>query len=94
MLKQKLKITANHYGWFEFRLCNRDENGGAEATHECLNKYLLADASGNTRFNIGSTLGKITTQVRLPSGLSCQQCVIQVKEYQFKKRYFNLISVY
>jgi uncharacterized protein (DUF608 family) len=42
-----VQITANHLGWFEFRLCDNN-NPKKAATPECLDKYLLqlADGSG------------------------------------------------
>ena len=59
-------------------MCNRDDLDGAEATHDCLNKNLLATPSGETRVFIGSKFGNISTKLKLPAGLTCQQCVFQV----------------
>ncbi|XP_052081951.1 uncharacterized protein LOC127719748 [Mytilus californianus] len=74
-----VEITANHKGWFEFRLCpNNDVK--KPATHACLDKYLLklADGSG-TRDHIDTSVGMRTKKWILPSGLTCTQCVLQWK---------------
>lgn len=75
-----VKVTANHWGWFEFRLCNADSlyAQGKDATQECLNQNLLKDVNGKTRHNIGSTIGMTNFRLVLPSGLSCNHCVFQV----------------
>jgi hypothetical protein len=49
-----LKVTANHLGYFEFRLCNTDKLGGQDASQECLDKTILGDKFGKKRFNIGN----------------------------------------
>lgn len=73
------KITANHKGYFEFRVCNTDLLNGAEATQECLDQILLTDKFGRTRIPIASNLkGRTNFQLQLPSGLTCQHCVFQV----------------
>jgi len=74
-----VEITANHYGYFEFRLCNVDGKAG-DATQSCLDQTLLKDVNGNTKIFItrGKT-GKFTTRLNLPSGFSCNHCVFQWK---------------
>ena len=76
-----VEITAQHGGWFEFRICpNNDVH--TPATHECLNQHVLsrADGSGNRVFmRIGGPQGFHNTTLRLPSGLTCTQCVLQWK---------------
>ncbi|CAF1002048.1 unnamed protein product [Brachionus calyciflorus] len=44
----KVELTANHLGWFEFKLCNADDlyAQGLDANHDCLNKNLLKDTNG------------------------------------------------
>ena len=48
-----IQITANHKGYFEFRIC--DVTGwDTDATQECLNSTILklADDNRSTRYNI------------------------------------------
>ncbi len=72
-----VEVTANHLGYFEFRLCNVDNMNG-DATQDCLDKTILKDAYGNTQIQIGSYTGHMTLQLQLPKGFTCQHCVFQV----------------
>lgn len=78
-------VTANHYGYFEFRICNLDKEttkGGEEATQECLNKQMLKDLNGKTQIYIKrGFFGKINTTLVLPTKLTCKHCVFQVFSY-------------
>ncbi|XP_055873782.1 uncharacterized protein LOC106052195 isoform X2 [Biomphalaria glabrata] len=75
-----LDITANHKGWNEFRICDIAKSGGIEATQACLNKTLLADRSGKTRFDLSSNkTGFFYYSLRLPPGMTCSHCVLQWK---------------
>ena len=74
----QVQITANHRGWFEFRLCVRDDRS-VTLTHECLNRHLLENGDGRSRFDIGRRTGRIVTRLQLPSGVACEQCVLQWK---------------
>jgi hypothetical protein len=76
----KLQITVAHRGWHEFRICNIAKSGGVEANQECLDKTLLANATGHTRFTEGTTSpGFYEFTLILPSGLTCNHCLIQWK---------------
>ena len=76
-----IKLTANHLGWFEFRLCNADAlfAQGKDADQDCLNQNLLRDQFGNSRMiatpGIGSTFNY---KLILPMNLLCNRCVFQV----------------
>lgn len=72
-----VEVTANHLGYFEFRLCNTDNLNG-DATQSCLNQIVLADSTGRKQFQIGTKLGEATFKLRLPSNLVCKHCVFQV----------------
>ncbi|KAI0231830.1 hypothetical protein LSAT2_017807 [Lamellibrachia satsuma] len=76
-----VEVTAQHGGWFEFRICpNNDVT--TPATHECLNRNLLplADGTGSRMYlQIDDPVGFYNTTLRLPRGLSCTQCVLQWK---------------
>ncbi|XP_045162968.2 uncharacterized protein LOC123527523 isoform X2 [Mercenaria mercenaria] len=78
MMEIKVHITANHKGWFEYRLC-RNDNSRAAVTQDCFDQNLLADESGATRFTITSSMFHISHWVKLPDGLSCSACVLQWK---------------
>ncbi|GFR75827.1 cell wall integrity and stress response component 4-like [Elysia marginata] len=76
-----IHITANHRGYFEFRLCPV-EDAKVEVTQACLDthileredgegtKYFLPEGKSNQFFNIS---------LRLPPDLTCERCVIQWK---------------
>jgi len=72
-----VQLTANHEGWFEFRMCENNDVHKA-ITQECLDEHLLelADGSG-TRYKITSDMYHVQTKLRLPEGVQCEQCVIQ-----------------
>ena len=71
-----VEVTANHLGFFEFRLCPVN-NVKVRATHECLNRNLLKRLDGSTRKYIGTTLGMVSVILQLPVYLTCSQCVLQ-----------------
>lgn len=73
----KLKVSANHKGWFEFRICNIDDMA-SDATQECLDKIMLPDLTGKTRINLEMGIFNFETKLKLPANLSCNQCVFQV----------------
>lgn len=79
-------MTANHRGYFEFKLC--PNNSPKQVTSEsCLNKYLLkrvktkdADETFHeTRFYPGTENKVYEMRYSLPEGLTCSQCVLQWK---------------
>lgn len=79
-----IQITANHLGYFEFRLCPKQSND-EWVTQECLDRHLLelVDVPGTggqadgTRFVIEQTNGFFFPVVRLPAGITCHNCVLQ-----------------
>ncbi|XP_039257738.2 uncharacterized protein LOC120334321 [Styela clava] len=72
-----VEITAQHKGYFEFRLC--DWNKPKEiVTQECLDRHLLETNMGFKYSGITKT-GKYVVPVKLPEGLTCTQCVLQWK---------------
>ena len=76
----KVELTANHLGWFEFRLCNADDlySQGKDATHECLDQNLLKTLNKQTRIQVKQNDRMIQTQLVLPQDLTCERCVFQV----------------
>jgi hypothetical protein len=76
-----VELTTNHRGWFEFRLCNIDNMN--EATQECLDRTLLKDASGKSRFDSPSQVegwqGHFKHSLIIPTNFECNHCVFQWK---------------
>ncbi|XP_071454440.1 uncharacterized protein [Hetaerina americana] len=71
-------VTANHGGYFEFRLCPLASKKDIE-TEECFDRYPLelADRSG-TRFKVPNYGPRnFDVKLRLPRGLRCNQCVLR-----------------
>ena len=75
----RIHITANHKGWVEFRLCEHN-NPLTNITEECLNRNLLADKEGVSRFKIPQEVAKhYLYNLAIPDGLRCRACVLQWK---------------
>ncbi|CAG5131784.1 unnamed protein product [Candidula unifasciata] len=87
-----LRITANHRGWIEFRLCAYDDpevgdleydsSGNlVEVTQECLDKHLMSLEDGRTRFYLPGEFanGDQTIKVRLSEGLTCKNCLFPME---------------
>lgn len=78
-----VQLTANHKGYFEFRLCQH-EDPLTNITQACLDQHVLVvDSTGQTRYIVPAG-GYQSTQdlrinLRLPQGLSCRACVLQWK---------------
>jgi hypothetical protein len=69
-------------GYFEFRLCNLDNNPNSDATQECLDGNLLKIAgTDSTKFRDVGQYGsqQINIRVQLPSNVACRHCVFQWK---------------
>ncbi|CAF1085428.1 unnamed protein product [Didymodactylos carnosus] len=76
-------LSANHKGFFEFRLCPIDGWAG-DATQDCLDQHLLTivNTNGQTRFTDVERYGTnkvIPVLIQLPPGVQCQHCVFQWK---------------
>ncbi|XP_033754405.1 uncharacterized protein LOC117337502 [Pecten maximus] len=70
-------ITANHKGWFEFRICEAVDNN-TPVTQSCLDQHLLTLDNGGTQYNLaGNVKDDISIGVHLPPDLSCDHCVLQ-----------------
>ncbi len=79
-----VEITANHKGFFEFRLCDvAKANNDGEATQQCLNQNLLKDTFGRMKIPCLPGTGKFTSKLLLPATMSCTRCVFQVNKYLF-----------
>jgi len=73
-------LTANHKGYFEFRLCSLDSTPNSEATQACLDRRVLKLAgSDSTKYRDVDKFGSqaITVRLQLPSDVACRHCVFQ-----------------
>lgn len=72
-----VELTANHMGFFEFRLCPHNQPH-VPVTNECLDQNVLKRVDGSgTRYYPGPGAKKFYAKYRLPRGLTCTQCVMQ-----------------
>lgn len=82
----RVELTANHRGYFEFKLCPNNAPKQV-ASQSCLDKYVLrrvktkdADETFHeTRFYPGLENKVYEMRYSLPQGLTCSQCVMQWK---------------
>ncbi|CAF1289427.1 unnamed protein product [Adineta ricciae] len=75
-------LTANHKGYFEFRLCSLDSNPDSEATQDCLDRRLLKlVGTDSTKYRDVDKYGSeaITVRLQLPADVACRHCVFQWK---------------
>ncbi|XP_059178733.1 uncharacterized protein LOC131957910 [Physella acuta] len=73
----QVDITANHKGYFEFKICPTN-NPKVRTTQDCLDRYPLqmADGSG-THYKISAESKMFYVDVILPADLTCDFCVLQ-----------------
>jgi hypothetical protein len=84
IMQATVEVTANHLGYFEFRMCNLDLTPGQDATQDCLDKNLLFDVFGNSRQMVtANNIGILNYQLMVPKGLTCAHCVFQVSFFFF-----------
>ena len=74
---QLLKLTANHKGVFEFRICNLDTIDG-DVTQECLNNTILTIANTTDTIYVlkDNKVMKHKYKIQLPEKLVCKHCVL------------------
>lgn len=77
MIKIAVEITANHLGWFEFKVCPAD-GSNKEVSQSCLDKHVLTIEEGSeTKYFLGSKIGWVNLRARLPRDVTCDKCVFQ-----------------
>lgn len=70
------KITANHEGFFEFRLCNID-GWADDASQECLNKTLLnVVGTQSSKYQVAKFMHTAEYQITIPPNFLCNHCVL------------------
>lgn len=75
LLPVSVMITANHLGYFYYQICKMD---GARESKECFAANSLKLVNGQDKFPVASsTTGWYNTTLQLPSGLTCNHCVLQ-----------------
>ena len=91
MINTTIDITANHFGYFEFRLCPLDMGHSRRPrrlTQRCLDQYILKIGPSDSKSNGDDTRYYLPhgnksyfyVPVELPSEIfSCQHCVLQWK---------------
>lgn len=72
-------ITANHFGYFTFKLCPK-QSASELVTQDCLNNYNLTVVNGDgtgLRYLVDEETVYHYPIVKLPDDVSCDNCVIQ-----------------
>lgn len=73
-IKVKVDITANHKGYFTFRVAALIN---PPIKQEDLDKNVLKTLDGDTQWPLPKGSGVFTIALQLPLGLTCQHCVLQ-----------------
>ncbi|OXA63894.1 uncharacterized protein LOC110853196 [Folsomia candida] len=77
IIRLKVELTANHKGYFEFRLCPNN-NPKKVVSQKCLDNYLLQQSnSEGPRYYPSEGTKVFESRFLLPKGLTCTQCVLQ-----------------
>ena len=64
MIRVSTHITANHQGYFQFRLCPQT-SPSRPVSQACLDKHLLSFSDGDTRYALGEGTGTHSVQVTI-----------------------------
>lgn len=76
-IKVRVELTANHMGYFEFRVCPNN-NPKKTASQKCLDQHVLRSATdGDPRYYPGPGTKVFEMHYQLPKDLTCRQCVFQ-----------------
>ncbi|BFZ26067.1 hypothetical protein BsWGS_29106 [Bradybaena similaris] len=81
VIEVTVHITANHKGYFEFRICPVTDPK-EEVTQDCLDQHVLEMVNGEgSRYHLpeGKSNQFFNVSLRLPTDVTCKQCVIQWK---------------
>lgn len=78
VIKVRVELTANHMGYFEFRICPNN-NPRKPASQMCLDKHILqkTNGDGGLRYYPGPGNKVFEMHYQLPKDLTCRQCVFQ-----------------
>lgn len=74
-IQVSIDVTANHWGYFRFDICNLDTNKGRE-TEDCFAPLNLAN--GEPRYYLPSSDTKVfNVTLQLPKDFACKHCVMR-----------------
>ncbi|XP_015784670.1 uncharacterized protein LOC107362165 [Tetranychus urticae] len=79
VIKASVQLTANHRGYFIFKLCPATSKD-REVSQDCLDSYPLQviNSSSPHRYYVSDRDSRIfNVTLKLPSNLTCQRCVLQ-----------------
>ncbi|CAH2229460.1 jg20846 [Pararge aegeria aegeria] len=72
----KVQLTANHNGYFQFRICDNS----SVSDQECMDKYVLSlEGREDTKYYPKEGNKVYEMKYQLPEGLNCSHCVLQWK---------------
>jgi len=71
-----VQLTANHMGYFVFRLCPNN-NPSRDPDQTCFENHVLPTTKGEIEHYVASGTGFHTVELVLPQGLTCTQCILQ-----------------
>ncbi|BFZ00768.1 hypothetical protein BsWGS_03807 [Bradybaena similaris] len=75
----QVDVTANHKGFFEFKICPTNDPKKQE-TQECFDRYPLSLLDGSSyRYYIPTTAALMSVDLLLPQNLTCEFCVLQFR---------------
>lgn len=75
VIKVTVRLTANHKGFYYFRICNLDVERESDA---CFERYKIQTTTGGDTYPLNSTAAKdYVVSLQLPSSLTCNHCVLQ-----------------
>ena len=91
----KIDVTANHKGYFTFKLCDNN-NTEQDPDQSCFDgRVLRIVPSGEDRYYLTTfNTGVFTLKLRLPRDLRCSQCILQWTYTVGVERDLILSSVY
>ncbi|XP_060063200.1 uncharacterized protein LOC132543699 [Ylistrum balloti] len=72
----KIQKLSNSEGFFEFRLCENNDVT-KRITRDCLKHLLVNPETGETRYPVSAPVQYIDVSAKLPSDVTCSQCVLQ-----------------
>lgn len=79
IVRMTVQITANHYGFFIFKLCPK-QSAQELVTQDCFNSHNLTIINGDStglRYLVEEEVEFHFPVIQLPDDISCENCVIQ-----------------
>ncbi|XP_035893117.1 uncharacterized protein LOC118503682 [Anopheles stephensi] len=77
VIEARIRLTANHRGYFYFDLCNLSSNGGTE-DEACFGRNPLYLVDGSRNWSLPSTAtGEYRVSLKLPDAVTCTHCIFR-----------------